>query len=79
MKQEDLKQVSCVLKYSFLNIYSGTVDILVMVALKNRDVHLYKDKYLVNVLKCEVCICECYIRNACGHASNSSFRMLSMQ
>ncbi|XP_062501221.1 Bardet-Biedl syndrome 1 protein-like [Corticium candelabrum] len=25
----------------------------IMVALKNRDVHLYKDKYLVNVLKCE--------------------------
>lgn len=27
-----------------------------MVALKNAEVHVYKDKYLVNVLKCDVCI-----------------------
>jgi Bardet-Biedl syndrome 1 protein len=25
----------------------------ILVALKNKDVHIYKDKYLVNVLKCE--------------------------
>ena len=29
----------------------------VMVALQNGDVRIYKDKYLVNMLKAEVCYC----------------------